>query len=193
MCSSDLRFLQQMKYGDMTSPETIDLSFTIKSQKPVDEVVERTGEHTRRLIERFSGNSEGKSRYISPSAINTWLNCRMKFYYRYVNGLVEKDKITEEIDPAKLGTLLHDSILDLYGKYRGRFIKADEMESIISNRQQISDSVSNAIKKDFAHLNDVSASGNEHIVREVLMVFIDRILQRDKLSVPLKIVSFEEP
>lgn len=186
------RFLQQMKYGDMPVPDTIDLSFTIKSQKPVNEIVERTAEHTLRLIKRFSGNGVVKNRYISPSAINTWLNCRMKFYYTYVNGLAEKDKITEEIDPAKLGTLLHDSIMDLYAKYKNSIINSDEIESIISNRQQISNSVGNAIKKNFTSVNDVSASGNEHIIREVLMVFIDRILQRDKLSVPLKILSFEE-
>ena len=27
----------------------------------------------------------------------------MKFYYRYVNGLKEPDKVTKDIDPAMLG------------------------------------------------------------------------------------------
>lgn len=186
------RFLQQMKYGPDPEPKMIDLSFSIKSQELISETVERTEEHTRRLISRFPGNTDGKSGYISPSAINTWLNCRMKFYYKYVNGLEEKEKISEDIDPAKLGTLLHEAIRDLYDKYRGKVLNAGEIESMIHNRKEIVRSINTSINENFRSESDPIAGGNELIVKEVLMVFIERILQRDKNYAPFKIISFEE-
>ncbi len=184
------RFLQQMKYGGGMVPETVDHNFRIQSQKPLSETVERTEEHSRRLIDRFC-RTDGTA-YISPSAINTWLYCRMKFYYMYVNGLREKELITEDIDPAMLGTLLHESIRNLYEKYRGGILELTETESLIRNRQIIENSIDRAIEDNFRSENDFPVSGNELIIREVLIVFIKRILQRDKLSAPLKIMSFEE-
>ncbi|NLA49086.1 MAG: hypothetical protein GX876_06435, partial [Bacteroidales bacterium] len=69
------RFLQQMKYSGGMVPETVDHSFRILSQKPLSGTVERTEEHSRRLIDRFCRTAGAA--YISPSAINTWLYCRM--------------------------------------------------------------------------------------------------------------------
>lgn len=216
------RFLQQMKYGGGPVPEISGHSFSIQSQKPLSEKVERTEEHTRRLVERFCGPSEiagtsgnsrtsgtsviddkgrsktktktgtGRKYYISPSAINTWLHCRMKFYYRYVNDLREREVITEDIDPAMLGTLLHESIRNLYEKYAGRVLDPDETEAMLRNRQLIESAIDKAIEENFRSENDFPVSGNELIIREVLVVFVKRILQRDKMYAPLTILSFEK-
>ncbi|HBE39910.1 MAG TPA: hypothetical protein DDW27_01650, partial [Bacteroidales bacterium] len=186
------RFLQQMLYGSGPKPEMADLSFSIRTQHKISETVERSDEHNNILFVRFTGNSGGKIRYISPSAINTWLNCRMKFYYRYVCGLEEKEKITEEIDPAQLGTLLHDTIRNLYADYAGKVLNVTAIDTIAGDRQKIIQTISNAIEVNFKCDNNLIIAGNEMIIRDVLAVFIDRILQRDKMIAPLKIVSLEE-
>lgn len=186
------RFLQQMLYGSGPKPELADLSFMIRTQQKISETLERSDEHNSRLVARFTGNAGGKVRYISPSAINTWLSCRMKFYYRYVCGLEEKEKITEEIDPAKLGSILHDTIHKLYAEYPGRILNVTDINAIAGNRQKISETISNAIDADSKGDPDPEVSGNKLIIKEVLAVFIDRIFQRDRMNAPLKIVSFEE-
>ena len=60
------------------------------------------------------------ARILSPSAINTWLNCRMKFFYRYVNRLKEPENISADIDPAMLGNILHEIMRNLYHDYKGQ-------------------------------------------------------------------------
>jgi len=186
------RFLLQMKYGTGEKPEMLNLSFRIKNQNPVSEVVERKDEHNKRLIERFSGKVNGKNKYISPSAINTWLNCRMKFYYRYVCGLEEKRKLQEEIDPAQLGTFLHSAIKTLYENYRGKVLNGNDLESILNNRHDLSLLISRTIHENVRAEDKPVIAGNEMIIRNVLMVFISRILLFDKDFTPLTIVSFEE-
>ena len=186
------RFLLQMKYDKGEKPEIINLSFRIRNQNPVSEVVERKDIHNKRLIERFSGKVNGRYKYISPSAINTWLNCRMKFYYRYVCGLEEKEKSGEEIDPAQLGTLLHSAIKNLYEKFRGKVLTGNEIENILNNRHDLSMLISRTMNENGRGEINPVVTGNEMIIRDVLMVFISRVLLFDKDFAPLTIVSFEE-
>jgi CRISPR/Cas system-associated exonuclease Cas4 (RecB family) len=187
------RFLQQMKYDPSLNPEFQNLSFEIKNQSSIGTSIERTGEHNLRLISRFSGDISGKKKYISPSAINTWLNCRMKFYYRYVNDLEEKERITEEIDPAKLGTLLHSAVKNLYEGFCGKVLGAGVIDEILTDKHNIATLIINTIRENFKRENDSVVAVNELIIRDVLMVFIERILQMDKITAPLTIVSFEDP
>ncbi len=186
------RFLQQMKYEKKLAPEVISVSFEIRNPASVNDSVLHTDDHNQELISRFSENGKGTGRYISPSAINTWLNCRMKFYYRYVSGLEEREKVTEEIDHAKVGTLLHSTIKDLYSEYIGKVLDIEEIERLSSDKQLISSLISNNIIRHFGFDNHSLAKGNELIIRNVISVFIKRILQIDKAASPIRIISFED-
>jgi hypothetical protein len=187
------RFLLQMKYDPVRKPEFKNLSFVIKNQSTVNTILERTEEHNLRLISRFTNDGSGKKKYFSPSAINTWLNCRMKFYYRYVNELEEKEKITEEIDPAMLGTLLHSAIKKLYEKYKGKVLDNSALDALLINKRDIFAVIVDAIRENFKRENNSIVAVNELIIRDVLLVFIERILLRDKAAAPLTILSFENP
>ncbi len=185
------RFLQQMKYDPLLKPEFLNLSFEIRNRGTVSEEIKRTEEHQHQLISPFS--AENSNRILSPSAINTWLNCRMKFYYRYVCGLKEPENITEEIDPALLGTLLHDTMEILYQGFIGRSVNAPAIDAILSDKQTISKLISRTIRELFSRENDTAIAGNELIVKEVLMVYIRRILEADKVSAPFTILGLETP
>lgn len=44
---------------------------------------------------------------ISPSALNTYLSCKRKFYYHYIKQLCKPDDTDGIIDPRDLGTIFH--------------------------------------------------------------------------------------
>jgi len=48
-----------------------------------------------------------KARAFSPSAIDTYLNCGLKFYYHYALRLNEKDEISDEIEQRDIGSIVH--------------------------------------------------------------------------------------
>jgi CRISPR/Cas system-associated exonuclease Cas4 (RecB family) len=185
------RFLQQMKYDPGMKPGYLNLGFDIRTHASLDNVIERTEEHQEKLISRFSGGAGG--RYLSPSAINMWLNCRMKFYYRYVCGLREPEGITEEIDPALLGTILHEVMNRVYSGYRGKNVTAGEIERILSDRQSIMKQTACTISEVFNREDDPEMAGNELIVNEVLMVYIRRILETDRAHAPFTVIDLESP
>ncbi|MFH0843063.1 MAG: PD-(D/E)XK nuclease family protein [Bacteroidota bacterium] len=185
------RFLQQMKYDPGMKPGYLNLGFDIRNHASIDNVIERTEEHQEKLISRFPGGADG--RYLSPSAINMWLNCRMKFYYRYVCGLKEPEGVAEEIDPALLGTILHEVMNRFYSGYRGKNVTASEINKILSDRQMILKQIAGIISRLFNREGDAEMAGNELIVNEVLMVYIKRILEADRVHAPFTIIDLESP
>jgi len=60
------RFLQQMKYDPALNPVFTNLSYEISNPSAIGTVIERTAEHNRRLLARFSAVNE-KNR-LAPSA-----------------------------------------------------------------------------------------------------------------------------
>lgn len=58
-----------------------------------------------------------KKREFSPSSIDAYLDCGLKFYYKYVLGLTEKDEISDEIEQSDIGAIVHD-ILENYFKLK---------------------------------------------------------------------------
>lgn len=184
------RFLIQMKYDTISKPEFINLNFEIKTQGSIKEIIERTEEHSSQLYSRFLDNKN--NRILSPSAINTWINCRMKFYYRYVNRLREQDQVSNDIDPAMLGNILHEMMRRLYQGYIGQILNKELINSITGNRQLLLQITKNSINASFGSGEDRLVNGNELIVRDVLMAYMIRVLNADKEQAPITILHLED-
>jgi hypothetical protein len=184
------RFLLQMKYDTAMQLDFQDLSFEIITPSSISEIIERTDYHSDQLYNRFLKGDTAM--IISPSAINTWLNCRMKFYYRYVNDLTEPEKINADVDPAMLGNLIHVIIKKLYLPLVGKTITADIILSLLSDKQQLEILIDDVFCETFNRPRNSLISGNELIVREVLMIYILRILNADKSIAPFTILHLED-
>ena len=184
------RFLVQMKYDPQLMPEFLDLGYEIKTQGSVSEILERNSEHSKLLESQYL--TKEKANVLSPSAINTWLSCRMKFYYRYVNRLKEPDKISRDIDPAMLGNILHESMKRIYLKLKNSAVTGELIGSIIEDKIVLSETINHAIRDIFKEGMNSPVSGNELIVRDVLMSYILKILKADKSIAPFSILNLEE-
>ncbi|MGA2405549.1 MAG: PD-(D/E)XK nuclease family protein [Bacteroidales bacterium] len=184
------RFLIQMKYDDALKPDFLDLNFEIKTQGSKGEIIERQEEHSKQLVSIFL--DKNNARTLSPSAINTWLSCRMKFFYRYINCLKEPENISTDIDPAMLGSILHEIMKNLYHDYIGRILTGEMLNSMISNRQLLAKIINDAVNEKFKYGREDSVSGNELIVRDVLMTYLIRILNTDKTLAPLTVLNLED-
>jgi len=184
------RFILQMKYDDLLKPDFTDLSFEIKTQRSVNEVLKRSEEHNKILESRYFAKNNGK--ILSPSAINTWLNCRMKFYYQYVNLLKEPDRVVADIDPAMLGNILHDIMRRLYSDYPGRVLSKEVVHGILGNEALLQHTINESISAEFNNSSEGFVSGNELIVRDVLLVYLKKILHTDKLLAPFTLLSLED-
>ncbi|MGB0916966.1 MAG: PD-(D/E)XK nuclease family protein, partial [Flavobacteriales bacterium] len=66
-------------------------------------------------------------RGFSPSALNTYRSCSLKFYFRYVAGFKEENILNEDVDHATFGTAVHDTLDNLYQPTIGKVLSEDDL------------------------------------------------------------------
>ena len=184
------RFLIQMLYNTNLKPALIEINPEIKSHKTISQEIVKTASHRQQLFSRYADSVS--EHILSPSAVNTWLGCRMKFYYRYVCDLKEPKVIKDDIDPAMLGDILHEIMKDLYKDYEGRSIDKASIESLLEEDQSLERIIDKAVNRRFISEADRKELGNETVVREVLLTYIKKILKTDLSLAPFSIVALEK-
>lgn len=184
------RFLTQMKYEQIIKPSVLNLSFDIRTPLSIGTEIERTGLHLEKLNSRYIG--EDSKTLLSPTAINTWLNCRMRFYFRYVNGLKEPEVISPEIDHAVFGQILHRIMKGIYSDSINMEISSGFIYSLIKDESFLMDIIDQTIKGIYGQDTMLPLSGNDLIIRDILLTYLQRILNADRAIAPFTIVDLEK-
>jgi ATP-dependent helicase/nuclease subunit B len=75
----------------------------------------------------------------SATALDTYLGCSLRFYYRYVLGLKEREDLDEEIEAKDIGNIVHKILEDEFAPFvgrrlRGADLKTAELEAIVERR-----------------------------------------------------------
>jgi len=74
---------------------------------------------------------------FSPSVLNSYIQCSLKFYFEQILGLWEKDEVEEEIDAKTYGTVLHDVLRILYEPYLNRVLRIEDIKGMQDNAEII--------------------------------------------------------
>ncbi len=136
-----------------------------------------------------------EEKYLSPSAINTYIDCSLKFYLRYLAGIGEPDEVQEEIDAAGFGTVVHESIRVLYSEIADRnqgIITLEKLEQI-SNSERPENVLKDVfIETQFKGRKRASIEGRNIIVFRVMLKYLQKIIQTDYAVAPFTLVSVEK-
>jgi hypothetical protein len=148
------------------------------------------------ILKKYEVSEENeKQERLSPSSINVWLDCRLKFYFQYIAGIREREDVQEKIDPAVFGNLAHYSLEFLYKGFRDRkgIFHLDKEDFSDLRKNWIGPSVEMAIKKHFSLSKEenIQLSGQLIIARDVLQRYIHRLLEVDEAYAPFDIISLE--
>lgn len=145
-----------------------------------------------KTLEKFSPAS---IMYLSPSALNTYITCRLRFYFSYVAGLRELDTVSEEIEADTFGNLLHEAMYKTYEEFSGRMINPGDFDRLLSP-ENIKISLDSAFRKKFYKSGntdqEVVLEGSNIIDYEVLKRYISKILEIDKEYAPFEIIGLEK-
>jgi hypothetical protein len=189
------RYIQQLalESGLKVEEETVYVPVDLQPSQPI---VIPKNRKILNILSKYEINPQRKKQHrLSPSAINVWLDCRLKFYFQYVVEIREREEVQEKIDPAVFGNLAHYSLEYLYNgfnKRKGRFfLHPEDFDDLSDN--WVSPAVELAIRKHFslADHEEVGLSGQLVIARDVLQRYIKRLLEVDKAYAPFEIISLE--
>lgn len=144
------------------------------------------------ILKRYLANDFRNSK-LSPSALNTYLDCPLKFYFQYVARLAPEEEIQEDISPADFGTILHASVETLYSQLKNAdgFITAEALNVSEPIAEQ---HILNAYNRNFnLKLKDKeSLEGFHKIFFEIVKRYLRRIIDYDKSVAPFKFLAAEE-
>ncbi len=186
------RFLQQIIFESGWAPSHDVLHNPIQPHaiQPIEIVKDETV--LKNLVKLNEGNYRFKG--ISPSALNTYIECQLQFYFKHIAKIREANEVEEDLDARWLGNILHD-VMELF--YRGigqrkksNLIEADDLKNY--------ESVTDALIDDVFIRNysldpkkKVVYAGQRLVVREVVKGFITRIIRYDREYAPFSIEGLE--
>ncbi|MDD4922003.1 MAG: PD-(D/E)XK nuclease family protein [Bacteroidales bacterium] len=108
------RFMLQLLVESKHQIEHINLNSGIELSSPRPIQIEKTAGIIQSLKEKYDQQTSKNAKKFSPTALNSLLDCSLRFYFRYIAGLKEADEVTEEIDGATMGNFFHHSAEYIY-------------------------------------------------------------------------------
>ena len=157
--------------------------------------VEKTPDVMRRMQSLFDVRANPKAKF-SPSALNYYLDCPLKFYYRYVAGLSAPDEVSAEIDSATFGSIFHYAAEHIYKDLttHGKVINKEALETLLRNEVKLQDYVDTAFKKLFFNVpqnEKPEYNGVQHINSAVIARYLKQLLQNDLRYAPFTFIASE--
>jgi len=182
------RFLKQLKYHTDIKPELLNVNNSLGINARNKKVIEKTGE-TKEFLSKYLNNT---SQYLSPSALNTFADCSLKFYYTYFLGLREPDAISDEIDAMQFGNILHNALELVYKDEIGKELDEKYLAQLLKNRQKLDGIVNAALDGEMGAGEEEAKAGNRFILEPVVKKYLYRMLEIDKAYAPFTVVSLEQ-
>ena len=190
------RFMLQLL---VEGPHDITREYLEAGQSPqsIQEIqIEKTSEVLRRIYRTYDSTNPS-SVILSPSALNAYLDCRLRFYYRYVARLKTPDEVSAEIDSALFGTIFHLSAQLAYTDLtaNGKMIQKEDIERLLRNEVKLQSYVDQAFKEELfkvAPEEKPEYNGIQLINSKVIVSYLKQLLRNDLQYTPFEMVAMEK-
>ena len=190
------RFMRQLQveYPYPIGQRYLEAGQTPQAPSPI--VIEKTPEILQAMRRTYDTRT-GRGALLSPSALNTYLDCPLCFYFRYVARLGVPEEVNPDIDSALFGTLFHRAAELIYSHLtqHGKDIRREDLEQVLKNNARIESAVSQAFLEDFFHLPQGKApeyNGTQLIQAKVIASYLRQLLRNDLRRAPFRMEGMEQ-
>ena len=190
------RFMLQflIEWGYPVLRKQLEAAQSPQSSAPI--IIEKTPDVMERMKSVFDFRSNPKA-LISPSALNCYLDCPLKFYYKYVALLSAPDEVTADIDSAKFGSIFHYAAEHIYKDLtaHGKLISRENLETLLKDEVRLQTYVDNGFKELFFNLppnEQPEYNGIQLINSAVIVKYIQQLLRNDLRYAPFTFVGSEQ-
>ena len=138
---------------------------------------------------------------LSPTAISRYLRCNLQFFYNKICDLKEQEEYEEdEIDNATFGNIFHRTAELIYGYLSGndhrRTITTSMIEDLLKDQRKIDEFLDQAFREKLFKVDDPhfhpAYNGLQLLNRNVLRLYLTRLLRLDIKNAPFDILALEE-
>ena len=159
--------------------------------------VQKTPSVLEELCRKYDFTNEDS--YLSPSALNKYMDCKLRFYLAQIAGLKKPDDTDTDIDFAMFGTLFHKSAELAYNhlasKTPDHTVTSQDIEALLNDHTRLEGFVQQAFKEEYFGkkvVDKVDYSGTQAINFEVILKYLRQILRMDmELYAPFQYIGSE--
>ena len=182
------RFILRLEADDYYAPLLHKKSVVEKVQfkEPIE--INIAKENT--VLEKMNALTKSAERPMYPTAINTYLECTLRFYFRYIASIKEENELADIADHAAFGSIFHWIMEWLYTDFIGKEIHPHDLAHL---RQQFDAVSEKAFKKHFGYRAEepFEFEGETLIQREVIRKYVNQLLDLDAAYAPFNIIGLE--
>lgn len=183
------RYVQQLVYESGLNVD----QFILHNPIEVNTTSEVTIRKTPEVISLLDKYKVGGERELTPSALNDFIECRLRFYLKHLAQLKEPNEVEEDLDARVFGNLLHNIIHWFYEGLKEKRGGVIEREELTNQQKKVDELIDRAFREHY-HLDadkPVDYQGQRVIVKEIVREFVLKILEKDALYTPFTIEMLE--
>jgi hypothetical protein len=127
---------------------------------------------------------------FSPSALNTFRDCPLRYYLRYIAGVKEQKEFTGDLDASTLGNAVHNALEEIYQDLIGKEIS---IEALKEKRKTIREIVRKSVLDQLEDQDDLL--GSNLLSYEVGCTYVQKVIDHDLKTIQqgesIKIIGLE--
>ncbi len=187
------RFIRQIRY-ELPDSEVVTtpviIQHSIPEIKPVS--VQKSGP-VKEILQQYLDPDTHK--YLSPSALQTYIRCPLSFYFKNILLLKEPLEVSDQADPLHLGNIVHRILEHLYNPFLGKTLSGKEILQLIEPQKVFLKTVLRIVNDYFIEQYGKDASretGKWILLSEVATLYVERFVKHDAFRAPLVVSAVEK-
>ena len=145
-------------------------------------------------LRKFILHADGTGQHLTPSALNTYLDCSLRFYFHYLVQLQSPAPLQQATHALVFGKLLHVAVERLYtplmNKKWGQPLQLQDLEVLQKDVELV---VKNTFASAFhpGQHQWMSLQGGDAIAQSVMTKLVRRVLVLDQAYAPFVLIGLE--
>lgn len=198
------RFLLQLLIDGRFSIRRFSLSSTIKPLQSETIEVPKSESLLQKIRHQYNTRINPEAVRLSPSAINTYIDCSLKFYLQYIEGIKASEDLSDELDSSSFGSIFHRTAellyreitgLEKYGHSTPVLIQKERLDPYLAkDSMKLDRLISRAFEEEFFKKEGVDIkqyNGKQLINFRVIRHMMRRLIAYDRKQAPFYIHALE--
>ncbi|GAB6011037.1 PD-(D/E)XK nuclease family protein [Viscerimonas tarda] len=146
------------------------------------------------ILDKLNAFTTGE-RSLSASAINTYLDCPLQFYFSVVEDMQEEDEIAESVESNTFGSIFHSVMEWLYKPFEGKLITSDLLHALAKNEKLLTETIERSFAKNYFKTGEANAkklTGQNFLTGEIIRRYVKQALRTDARLAPFVYIQSEK-
>ncbi len=150
------------------------LSLSVSQEKEAFRVdIEKTESVLNKLTEKVQSEKG-----LSPTSLNTYKECELKFYFRFIANIREPDEVDEDIEASAVGNIIHATLEKIYKPFIDKVLTKEIIAVLEKAYPQAAEESFTEYYKE-----PLNENGKKTIALHVIKKYISNLLTHEKETI----------